>query len=85
MLVFLVSVLGAVPAMPVTSIVNGATPVVQLTETTWPKIESVQPAGTEPTDSVTALAAIFCAMMLTVELPVTVASVVIAGAVSEKS
>jgi hypothetical protein len=65
--------------------VNGATPVVQLTERTAPLNEAVQPAGTVPAVNVTAPAKPLIGVTVTVDVPATVASVVIAGAESEKS
>ncbi len=79
------SVFGAVPVVPVTTTLNGATPVVQLTERTAPLNDAVQPAGTEPAVKVTVPANPLIGVTVTVEVPVTVASVVMAGAESEKS
>ena len=79
------SVLGAVPVVPVTNTVNGATPVVQLTERTAPEKDAVQPAGTVPAVNVTVPANPLIGVTVTVEVPATVASVVIAGADNEKS
>jgi hypothetical protein len=78
-------VLGAVPVVPVTTTLNGATPVVQLTERTAPLNDAVQPAGTAPAENVTAPVNPLIGVTVTVEVPVTVARVVIAGADSEKS
>jgi hypothetical protein len=78
-------VFGAVPVVPVTSTVNGATPVVQLTERTAPLNEAVQPAGTVPAVNVTVPENPLIGVTVTVDVPATVASVVIAGAESEKS
>ena len=83
--VVLESVFGAVPAVPVTRTLNGATPVVQLTERTAPLKEAVQPAGTAPALNVTIPEKPLIGVTVTVEVPVTVASVVMAGALSEKS
>jgi hypothetical protein len=79
------NVLGAVPVVPVTTTLNGATPVVQLTERTGPLIEAVHPAGTAPAENVTVPAKPLIGVTVTVEVPETVASVVIAGADNEKS
>jgi hypothetical protein len=79
------SVLGAVPVIPVTTTLNGATPVVQLTESTAPENEAVQPAGTVPAVNVTVPVNPLIGVTVRVEVPVTVASVVMAGAESEKS
>ncbi len=84
-LVVLESVLGAVPVVPVTTTLNGATPVVQLIESTAPENEAMQPVGTVPPANVTAPANPLIGVTVTVEVPVTVASVVMAGADSEKS
>jgi hypothetical protein len=45
--------LGAVPVVPVTTTLNGATPVVQLTERTALLKPAVHPAGTLPAVNVT--------------------------------
>jgi hypothetical protein len=79
------SVLGAVPVVPVTIPLNGATPVVQLTERTAPLNEAVQPAGTVPAVKVTVPLKPLTGVTVTVVVPATVASVLIAGADSEKS
>jgi hypothetical protein len=79
------SVLGAVPVVPVTTPLNGATPVVQLTERTAPLNEAVQPAGTVPAVKVTVPLKPLTGVTVTVVVPATVASVLIAGADSEKS
>ena len=71
--------------MPVTSTLNGATPVVQLTERTAPLKDAVQPTGTAPAVKVTVPVNPLIGVTVTVEVPVTVASVVMAGAESEKS
>jgi hypothetical protein len=84
-LVVLDSVFGAVPVVPVTSRPNGATPVEQVTDRTAPLNVAVQPAGTVPAMNVTVPPNPLIAVTVTVELPATVASVVIAGADSEKS
>ena len=78
-------VLGAVPVVPVTSTLNGATPVVQLTERTAPEKDAVQPAGTVPAVNVTVPANPLIGVTVTVDVPATVAKVVIAGADREKS
>ena len=79
------SVLGAVPVVPVTSTLNGATPVVQLTERTTPLKPAVQPAGTVPAEKTTVPAKPWIGVTVTVDVPATVANVVIAGADNEKS
>ncbi len=83
--VVLDSVLGAVPVVPVTSTLNGATPVVQLTERTAPLNAAVQPAGTVPAVNVTVPVNPLIGVTATVEVPVTVARVVMAGADKLKS
>jgi hypothetical protein len=76
---------GAVPVVPVTRTLNGATPVEQVTDRTAPLNDAVQPVGTAPAVNVTVPANPLIAVTVTVEPPATVASVVIAGAESEKS
>jgi hypothetical protein len=83
--VVLESVFGAVPEVPVTRTLNTATPVVQLAERTAPLTEAVQPAGTVPAVNVTTPEKPLIGLTVTVEVPITVASVVMAGAESEKS
>jgi hypothetical protein len=78
-------VLGAAPVVPVTSTLNGATPVVQLTERTAPLNDAVHPAGTVPAVNVTVPVNPLIGVTVTVEVPATVANVVITGADSEKS
>jgi hypothetical protein len=77
--------LGAVPVVPVTTTLNGVTPVVQLTERTAPENEAVQPAGTVPAANVTVPVNPLIGVTVTVEVTATVARVVIVGADSEKS
>jgi hypothetical protein len=84
-LVVLESVLGAVPVVPVTVTVKGATPVEQVTDNTAPENDALQPAGTVPAVKVTAPAKPWIGVIVTVEVPATVARVVIAGADNEKS
>ena len=84
-LVVLDNVLGAVPVVPVTSTLNGATPVEHVTERTAPEKEAVQPVGTVPAVNVTVPANPLIGVTVTVDVPATVASVLIAGAESEKS
>jgi hypothetical protein len=79
------SVLGAVPVVPVTSTLNGATPVLQLTDRTAPPNDTVHPAGTVPEANVTVPANPLIGATVTVDVPVTVAIVVIAGADRLKS
>jgi hypothetical protein len=78
-------VLGAPPVVPVTGTVNEATPVAQVTDRTAPENEAVQPAGTAPAAKVTVPANALMGVTETVELPTTVARVVIAGPAIEKS
>jgi hypothetical protein len=78
-------VLGAVPVVPVTRTPKGATPVVQLTERTAPENDAVHPAGTVPAANVTVPVNPLIAVTLTVDVPATVANVVIAGADKLKS
>jgi hypothetical protein len=84
-LVVLETVLGAVPVVPVTITLNGATPVEQVTERTAPENVAVQPAGTVPAEKVTVPTKPLTGVTVTVDVPGTVASVVIAGADNEKS
>ena len=77
--------MGAVPAVPVTRTVKGATPVLHLTERTVPLNVAVQPAGTLPALNVTVPANPLIGVTATVDVPVIVASVVIAGADRLKS
>ncbi len=84
-LVVLDSVLGAVPVVPVTTTLNGATPVEQLIERTAPLKDAVHPVGTVPAVNVTVPAKPFIGVTVTVEVPLTVARVVIAGADRLKS
>jgi hypothetical protein len=79
------SVFGAVPVVPVTPTVKGATPVEQVTDRTAPLNDAVQPAGTVPAVNVTVPENPLIGVTVTVDVPATVASVVIAGAESEKS
>jgi len=80
------SVAGAVPVVPVTRTLNaGPGDEVQLIEKTAPLNEAVQPAGTVPAVNVTVPLNPLIGVTVTVEVPVTVASVVIAGADNEKS
>ena len=83
--VVLDNVFGAVPVVPVTTTLNGATPVVQLTDKIAPRNDAVQPAGTVPAVNVTVPEKPLIGVTATVEVPVTVASVAMAGADSEKS
>jgi hypothetical protein len=59
--------------------------VVQLTDRTAALKDAVQPAGTVPAVKVTVPAKPLIGVTVTVEVPATVARVVIAGADSEKS
>ena len=78
-------VLGAVPVVPVIVTLNGATPVVQLTDNTALAKEAVQPLGIVPAAKVTVPVNPLIGATATVDVPATVANVVIAGADSEKS
>jgi hypothetical protein len=73
------------PLEPVTGTVNGATPVVQVTDRTAPENEAVQPEGTTPAENVTAPLNPLTGVTATVEVPATVARVVIPGPAIEKS
>jgi hypothetical protein len=84
-LVVLDRVLGAVPVVPVTGTVNGATPVEHVTERTLPENEAVQPEGTAPATNVTDPENPLIGVTPTVELPAKVANVVIPGPAIEKS
>ena len=84
-LVVLDSVAGAVPVVPVTGTVNGATPVAQVTDKTAPANEAVQPEGTAPATNVTEPVNPLIGVTVTVDVPATVARVVIAGPAIEKS
>jgi hypothetical protein len=84
-LVVLDRVLGAVPVVPVTVTLNGATPVEQVTERTAPLNDAVHPAGTVPAVNVTVPAKLLIGVTVTVDVPVTVARVVIVGADRLKS
>jgi hypothetical protein len=78
-------VLGAVPVIPVTRTLNGATPVVQLTDRTATEKLAVQLLGTVPVVKVTVPLKPLIGATVTVEVPATVAKVVTAGAEREKS
>jgi hypothetical protein len=69
----------------VTRIVNGATPVAQLTDRTALEKLAVQPAGTVPAVNVIVPVNPLIGVAVTVEVPATVARVVIAGADRLKS
>ncbi len=84
-LVVLDSVLGAVPVVPVTSTLNGATPVEHVTDRTAPLKEAAQPAGTVPAVNVTVPVNPLIGVTVTVDVPATVARVVIEGADKVKS
>ena len=76
------------PLEPVTGTVNGATPVAQVTDKTAPENEPLQPDGNvkpELTAKVTAPENPLIEVTATVEVPATVARVVIAGPAIEKS
>src|SRR5207249_32394 len=80
-----VVVLDSPPLVPVTDTLNGATPVAHVTESTAPVKLAVQPTGTVPAEKVTVPENPLIGVTVTVEVPATVASVVIAGAESAKS
>jgi hypothetical protein len=79
------NVFGAVPVVPVTSTLKGATPVAHMTESTAPLNDVVQPLGTVPAANATVPVNPLIGVTVTVEVPATVANVVIAGADMEKS
>jgi hypothetical protein len=79
------SVLGAVPVVPVTTTLKGATPVEQVTDNTATLNVAVQPAGTVPAENVTVPVNPLIGVIVTVDVPAKVASVVIAGADRLKS
>jgi hypothetical protein len=81
----LVRTVGAVPVVPVTVTENGATPVAHVTDKTAPVKLAVQPAGTVPAAKVTVPVNPLIGVTVTVEVPATVAKVVMFGADSEKS
>jgi hypothetical protein len=83
--VVLVRVDGPVPVVPVTVTENGATPVAHVTNKTAPVKPAVQPAGTVPAVKVTVPEKPLIGVTVTVDVPATVASVVMAGADKEKS
>jgi hypothetical protein len=78
-------VFGAVPVVPVTTTLNGATPVEHVTDNTAPENDAVQPAGTAPAVKVTVPPNPLIGVTVTVDVPVTVARVVIVGADRLKS
>ena len=81
-------VLDKLPLVPVTGILNGATPVAQLTDRTAPENEPEQPEGnTKPVviAKVTVPVKPLIGVTAIVEVPATVARVVIAGPATEKS
>jgi hypothetical protein len=84
-LVVLDNVFGAVPVVPVTGTLNGATPVAQVTERTAPVNEAVHPEGTVPAVKVTVPENALIGVTTTVEVPAIVARVLIAGPAIEKS
>ena len=71
------------PLVPVTGTVNGATPVAQVTDKTAPENPAVQPEGTAPAVKVTTPENPLIEVTATVEVPATVARVVIAGPAME--
>ena len=84
-LVVLERVLGAVPVVPVTPTLNGVTPVAHVTERTAPVNEALHPPGTVPALNVTVPVNPLIGVTVTVDVPATVARVVIAVADNEKS
>ncbi len=68
-----------------TRTLNGVTPVEQVTDNTAPLNVAVQPAGTVPAVNVTVPVNPLIGVTLTVDVPATVARVVIAGADRLKS
>ena len=76
---------GALPVVPVTGTVNGATPLAQVTERTAPVNAAEQPEGTAPAANVTVPENALIGVTATVEMPATVARVVIWGPAIEKS
>src|SRR3989441_5199447 len=87
-LVVLDRVAGAVPVVPVTGTVNGATPVVHVPERIAPENEPLQPVGKvkpEPIAKVTVPVNPLIGVTAMVDVPATVARVVIAGPAMEKS
>ena len=79
------NVLGAVPAIPVTVRLKGATPVEHETDRRLPENDAVHPFGVVPGVNVTVFANPLTRETLTVAEPVTVASVVMAGTERLKS
>jgi hypothetical protein len=84
-LVVLDRVLGAVPVVPVTGTLNAATPVAQVTDRTLPVNAAVQPEGTALATKVTEPVNPLIGVTAIVEVPATVASVLITGPAIEKS
>jgi hypothetical protein len=78
-------VVGRVPVVPLTITLNGATLVEQVTERMAPLKDAEQPAGTEPAANMTVPVNPLIGDTVTVEVPATVARVVMAGADREKS
>ena len=73
------------PLEPVTVTLNGATPVAHVTDKTAPENPAVQPGGTAPATKVTTPENPLIGVTATVEVPATVARVVIGGPAIEKS
>ena len=71
--------------MPVTTTLKGATPVEQVTDSKAPVNNALQPLGILPAVNVTVPPNPLIGVTVTVDVPATVARVVIAGAESEKS
>src|SRR3989442_12086982 len=86
--VLLDNVLGAVPVVPVTGTLNDATPMVHVTDKTAPENEPLHPVGNVKPELIakeTVPANPLIGVTATVEVPATVARVVIAGPAREKS
>src|SRR2546426_11547213 len=80
--------LDGAPLVPVTGTLNGVTPVAQVTDKTAPENEPLQPVGKVKPElivKVTAPVNPLIPVTDTVEVPVTVARVVIAGGDNEKT
>jgi hypothetical protein len=71
--------------VPVATTLKGATPVEQVTERTTPLKDAVQPTGTVPAPKVTVPAKPLIGVTVAVDVPATVARVVMAGAERLKS
>ena len=76
---------GVLPVIPVTTRVNGVTPVAQLTDSIWRLKEAVHPLGTVAAVKLTTPVKPLMGFTVTDDVPGTVASVVIASADRPKS